>query len=76
MKKRRTFTRERFQNRLIKIRKTIGWTQAEIANRAFMSRTNYINIEAGRQSVNMEMIDKLADAFMMTPKQLLKGIWF
>lgn len=57
------------------MRTMLGWTQDELAKKIGLTRTSVTNLEAGRQRVLMHDIEKLATAFMTTPKAILRGIW-
>jgi transcriptional regulator with XRE-family HTH domain len=61
--------------RIEHIRTTLGWTQAELAEKVGLSRASIPNIEVGRQRILLHDIEALSAAFGMTPKQLLRGIW-
>ncbi len=56
-------------------RTVLGWTQADLAKRIGLTRTSVVNIEAGRQRVLLHDVEKIAAAFQMSPKQLMRGIW-
>lgn len=58
------------------IRETLGLQQAELAKRVGMERTSIVNIEAGRQRLLLQTVEKLAAALGTTPKTLLKGVWW
>jgi transcriptional regulator with XRE-family HTH domain len=58
------------------IRNTLGWTQQELANKTGLTRGSIANIETGRQRVLLNEVAVFAQAFMTTPKQILRGIWF
>ncbi len=57
------------------LRNALGWTQTELAKKVDLQRTSVTNIEIGRQRVNLHMVQKFAEAFGTTPKQLMRGIW-
>jgi len=56
-------------------RTVLGWTQHELAKKVKLTRTSIANIEAGRQRVLLHDVEKIAGAFNMQPKALLRGIW-
>ena len=58
------------------IREALGINQAELAKRAMLTRTSLTNIEAGRQRMPVHQIELLATALGVSPKHLLKGIWW
>jgi transcriptional regulator with XRE-family HTH domain len=51
-------------------RKTRGLTQAQLADRACMSRSYLAEIEAGKLPVNTYRIDRLARELGVTPRDL------
>lgn len=62
--------------RIRQLREALGWTQEELAKRVNLTRTSVVNIEAGRQGgVSVEMVERFAHAFAITPKHLMRGIW-
>ena len=65
-----------FGVRIRMIRETLGLSQAELAKRVGLERTSVVNIEGGRQRVLVDDIEKFARALGVTPKHLLKGIWW
>jgi transcriptional regulator with XRE-family HTH domain len=58
------------------IRETLGLDQATIASRIGLERSNLTNIEAGRQRLQLQTVEKLARALGVSPKHLLKGVWW
>lgn len=58
------------------IREAIGIDQAELAKRVGLVRTSVVNFECGRQRILVNDIEKFARALGVTPKHLLKGIWW
>jgi len=61
--------------RIRQIRETLGLTQVELAKRVKMSRPALVNIELGRQRIMLHDIEIIAQAFGVTPKHLMRGIW-
>lgn len=59
---------------LRKIRKEKGFSLAELARRAGMSKLTIINIEAGRTAPQLSTIQKLAEALGVKPADLSKRI--
>ena len=57
------------------LRTALGWTQADLAKRIGLTRTSVTNIEAGRQRILLHDVEKIAVAFQMTPRVLLRGVW-
>lgn len=64
-----------FGMRVEQMRSVLGWTQAELAGKVGLVRTSIVNIEAGRQRVLLDDVEKFAKAFGSTPKHLMRGIW-
>lgn len=59
------------------IRVALGWTQSDLAKKVGLTRVSINNIENARHGhLRMDQIEKFAEAFGTSPKQLLKGIWF
>jgi transcriptional regulator with XRE-family HTH domain len=52
-------------------REEIGMTQAQLSAMAELSRTSIANIEAGRQSIKLEQVRRLASALNLPPESLL-----
>lgn len=62
--------------RIRHIRETLGLDQAELARRVGLKRTSIVNFEAGRQRILLDDVEDFARALGVTPKHLLKGIWW
>lgn len=62
--------------RIQQIRMTLGITQEELSKKVGLTRTSVVNIEQGRQVITLDGLLKFCDAFHITPKQILRGIWF
>ena len=58
-------TRERIGQRIAKLRKEQGMTQAELAEQTGIQRAHITRIEAGRYSVGIDLLDKIAVALGM-----------
>ena len=58
------------------IRETLGMTQEELATRTGLTRTSIVNIEAGRQRFMLHDMEAMARALNISPKHLMKGIWW
>jgi DNA-binding XRE family transcriptional regulator len=58
------------------LRSALGWTQEDLAKRIGLNRTSIVNIEAGRQRILLHDAHKIAAAFGVTVKHLMKGIWW
>ena len=59
-------TRDRIGIRIALLRKQMGLTQEELAQRAGLQRTHVIRIEAGKFAVTLETIQAIAEALGMT----------
>lgn len=55
-------TRERIGQRIAQLRKEQGMTQAELAERTGIQRAHITRIEAGRYSVGIDLLQKIAEA--------------
>ena len=64
-----------FGSKVESLRVALGLTQDELAKRVGLTRTSVTNIEAGRQRVLLDDVEKFAVAFATSPKFLLRGIW-
>jgi transcriptional regulator with XRE-family HTH domain len=53
-------TREKVGKRVQKLRKQLGYTQEELAEKINISRTHMGHIEQGRKSPSFKILDKLA----------------
>lgn len=58
-------TRERIGQRIAQLRKEHGMTQAQLAERTGIQRAHITRIEAGRYSVGIDLLDKIAVALGM-----------
>ena len=58
------------------IREAVGQTQGDLAKHLKYTRTSIVNIEAGRQRLQMHTVEEFAKALNTSPKHLLKGIWW
>ena len=59
-------TRDRIGIRITRLRKQMGLTQEELAQRAGLQRTHVSRIEAGKYAVTLETIQAIAEALGMT----------
>jgi transcriptional regulator with XRE-family HTH domain len=57
------------------IRNTLGWSQQELADKVKLTRSSIANIELGKQRILLHDIQRFSDAFGISPKVLLRGIW-
>lgn len=58
-------TRERIGQRIAQLRKEHGMTQVELAERTGIQRAHITRIEAGKYSVGVDLLDKIAVALGM-----------
>lgn len=58
-------------NRLLAIRKRLGLTQAEVAERAELSGRTYADIERGTVNMRMETFLRICRALQATPDEIL-----
>ena len=58
-------------NRLYALRKRMGLTQAELAEKAGLSDRTYADIERGCVNMRLETILRICDALYITPDKLL-----
>lgn len=63
--------------RIRMIRETLGIQQNELAKRVNgLTRTSVVNIESGRQRLQLQTVESFARALGTTARHLLKGIWW
>jgi transcriptional regulator with XRE-family HTH domain len=55
-----------------RLRDQLGLTQGEVGERANLHRTYIVSIEKGERNVSIDNVDRLADALLVTPRDLLK----
>jgi transcriptional regulator with XRE-family HTH domain len=65
-----------FGSRVRLIREFMGMTQNELAKRVGLTRVSVTNIETGRQRLLLHQVENFAHGLGVTPKHLLKGIWW
>lgn len=58
-------------NKLLKIRKHLGLTQTEVAERAGLSGRTYADIERGTVNMRIETFLRICDVFGVTPDRIL-----
>ena len=58
-------------NKLYKIRKSKGFTQAEVAEKAELSDRTYADIERGSTNMRIETLLKICEALGITPNDIL-----
>lgn len=67
-------TLERFGDRVRYLRDYRGLTQAQVAERAGLSRATIANIEACRQNTTVVAVHQLCHAFGITPGQFFSDL--
>lgn len=58
-------------NKLYKLRKSKGLTQAEVAEKAELSDRTYADIERGNVNMRLETLLKICNALNITPNDIL-----
>lgn len=58
-------------NRLYKLRKLVGLTQAEVAEKAELSDRTYADIERGSTTMRVDSLLKICAALHVTPNDIL-----
>jgi transcriptional regulator with XRE-family HTH domain len=59
---------------LRRLREAKGWTQAEAATAAGVTLRRYLAWETGRTELRLSGLESLADAFGITPAELLAAL--
>lgn len=62
--------------RIRMIRETLGIDQGELAKRVGLDRTSVTNAETGRQRFLLQGVEAYARGLGVSPKHLMKGIWW
>jgi transcriptional regulator with XRE-family HTH domain len=62
----------KFGNRVRQIRSNFGWSQEELADRTGLHRTYISGVERGNRNPTISVVFKFAQAFSMSPSDLLK----
>lgn len=65
------FDLHRIGNKLLAVRKRIGLTQAEVAERAGLSDRTYADIERGTVNMRAETILRICEVLQITPDEIL-----
>lgn len=63
-------TRERLAKNIQKLRKKIGFSQEELAEKVKISRTHMGHIEQGRRSPSIKVMTKIANVFKVKVSDL------
>jgi len=63
-------TKEKLGKRVQKLRKSLGYTQEELAEKLNISRTHMGHIEQGRKAPSLKLMDKLARALKTKVSEL------
>lgn len=61
--------------RIRMLREMLDRDQASLAKAVGLTRTSIVNLEAGRQRVQLHQLSALAKALGTSEKCLLRGIW-
>jgi transcriptional regulator with XRE-family HTH domain len=70
--KERLRIQQRFGEHLTTIRKSKGLTQAELARKCFMERSNIARIETGRTNPSLYVLKKLCSGLEIEFEELLR----
>jgi ribosome-binding protein aMBF1 (putative translation factor) len=62
--------------RVRRLRENLQLSQSELAARIGYQRPTLVNFENGRKRISMHRLEKIALALGITPKGLMKGIWW
>ncbi len=65
--------RKRIGNNIKRRRKELGWTQADLAEKANVSVVHISHIENGKVSMSLETLISLCDILDYTPNDILLG---
>lgn len=68
----KTSAREVLANNIRELRKQRGWSQDELADQAGVHRTYVGTVERCEQSITIDSLEKLANAFGVSPARLLE----
>lgn len=63
-------TKEKLGNRIQKLRKSLGHSQEELAERLGISRAHMGHIEQGRKSPSIKLMEKLAKTLRVKVKDI------
>lgn len=63
-------TKEKLGTRIQKLRKSLGYSQEELAEKINISRTHMGHIEQGRKSPSLKVMEKLAKALKVQVKDI------
>jgi transcriptional regulator with XRE-family HTH domain len=66
--------RARFGNRLRQLRKSRGWSQAEMAHAFGLDRSYLAEIEEGKRNVSLINLKVIADGFKLSLGKLLSRL--
>ena len=61
-----------FNENLVQMRKLLGMTQEDLADRTGLHRTYISDVERCERNISIDCIDKIAEAFGITASELLK----
>lgn len=63
-------TKEKLGKKVQKLRKALGYTQEELAEKLHISRTHMGHIEQGRKSPSLKLMEKLARVLKVSLSEL------
>ncbi len=61
-------------DRIRKLRKSKGWSQEELANRAYINRSFMGEIERGEASATVDSLEKITNALEITLEELFRNL--
>jgi transcriptional regulator with XRE-family HTH domain len=64
---------DKIENRLIKIRKTLGLTQIEFCKGIYVSQSYYSNVEVGNRPINDRIITLICSQYGVSKEYFLTG---
>lgn len=64
------FDMRKIGNKLLSIRKKLGFTQAQVAEKAGLSDRTYADIERGSANMRTETLLRICDALQITPDEI------
>lgn len=64
----------RLGNRIRKLRKTRGWTQAEMSEKVGIDRSFLADVERGKRNISILNVELIAKGFKMSLSQLFSQL--
>lgn len=62
---------KKFGDRVRELRRERGWSQEELAHRSGLHRTYISSLERGERNASLKIVQRLADAFLLTIQSLM-----